>query len=59
MCKNEIQSTGQNICSKFRTFLAMKTVLWYTEKKIWRHFEAFFFQFEPDLEPVRKERNLP
>lgn len=43
MCKNEIQSTGQNICSKFCTFLAMKTVLWYTEKKIWRHFEAFFF----------------
>ncbi len=43
MCKNEIQSTRQNVRSKFRAFLAMETVLWYTEKKIWRHFEAFFF----------------
>ena len=49
MCKNEIQSIGQNIRSKFRTFLAMKTVLWYTEKKIWRHFEAFFFSLNQIL----------
>ena len=37
MCKNEIQSTGQNICSKFCTFLAMKTVLCerYSEKLLY------------------------
>ena len=49
MCINEIQSIWQNICSKFRAFLAMETVLWYTEKKIWRHFEAFFFSLNQIL----------